>query len=199
MSFYDFFFVTDRIGSETSHKLQNESPAQKRSLLAHDLFILMDSAIMWTHFRKQLLLPCSGTPWPLHQQIYWNRTWHFHQISFKDHLMWILLPRKHLLLLLSLVVLVVVAVVVVVVVMVVVVIVEVTAVVVVKSWPELVNNKSEARASKHKLGARAGKYKSGARTDKYKLGTRAVKYKLGARAEGLGPGLEAGKYKYSRK
>ena len=58
--------------------------------------------------------------------------------------MWILLPWRYLLLL-SPVVLVVVVVVVVVVVMVVVVIVQVAAVVVVESWPELVNNKLEAR------------------------------------------------------
>ena len=46
MSFYDFFFVTNRIVSETPHKLQN------MSLLASDLFILMDSAIIWIYFRN---------------------------------------------------------------------------------------------------------------------------------------------------
>ena len=76
--------------------------------------------------------------------------------------MWILLLRRHLLFLLSLVVIVVVVVLVVVVVMVVLMIVQVAVVVVVKSWPELVNYKFEARA---------GKYKSGARTGKCKLGT----------------------------
>ena len=134
---------------------------------------------------------------------------------------WILLPWRHLLLL-SLVVLVLVVVVVVVVVMVVVVIVQVAAVVVVNSWPELVKNKLEARASKyrfgpraakHKVGTRAGKHIFGARTVKYKLGTRAGKYKSGARAskyklgaragargQGCGPGtskgLGASKYKH---
>ena len=52
MSFYDFFFVTNRIGPETSHKLQNERPPHKMSLLARDLFILMDSAIIWIYFRN---------------------------------------------------------------------------------------------------------------------------------------------------
>ena len=52
MSFYDFFFVTNRIGSETSHQLQNESPTLKMPLLARDLFILMDSAIIRIYFRN---------------------------------------------------------------------------------------------------------------------------------------------------
>ena len=52
MSFYSFFFVTNRIGSETSHKLQNWIPPQKKALLARDLFILMDSAIIWIYFRN---------------------------------------------------------------------------------------------------------------------------------------------------
>ena len=131
--------------------------------------------------------------------------------------MWILLPRRHLMLLLSRAVLVVI---VVVVVMVVLVIVQVALIKVVKCWPELVNNKLEARDSKyrfgtrtakHKFGPRAGKhkfegraskYKSGARASKYKLGARTGKCKLGARAggqsQGLGPskGPGAGKYKY---
>ena len=60
-------------------------------------------------------------------------------------------------------------------------------VVVVKSWPELVNNKLEARlifrarAVRYKLGTRAGKQKLGARAGEYKSGTRAGKYKLVAR------------------
>ena len=95
-----------------------------------------------------------------------------------------LLPRRHLLLLLSLVVLVVL--VAVVVVIVVVVTVQVAAVVVVKSWPELVHNKLEARASKYKFGTGAGKHKFEARTVKYKSGARAVKHKLVARARAGG-------------
>ena len=87
--------------------------------------------------------------------------------------MWILLPWRHLLLLSLVVLVLVVVVVVVVVVMVVVVIVQVTAVVVVKSWPELVNNK----LGKHIFGARAVKYKLGARAGKHKLGVGAGKHK----------------------
>ena len=43
MSFYNFFFVANRNGSETSQKLPNESPPQKHFQLARDLLILMDS------------------------------------------------------------------------------------------------------------------------------------------------------------
>ena len=133
------------------------------SLLARNLFILMDSAIIWIYFRN------NNPPISLTDaaslfrdtlaitQIYWKRAWLFHQISFKDHLMWFLLPRRHLLLLLSLVVLVEVVVVMIVVVA----IVQVAVVVVVKTWPELVNNKLEARNSKYKFGARATKCKFG--------------------------------------
>ena len=112
------------------------------SLLARDLFILMDSAVIWIYFRNSqppISLTAAASLFRdtlAITQVYWNRTWLLHRISFKDHLMWILLPWRHLLLLLSLIVLV--AVVVVVVVMAVVVIVQVAAVVVVKSWPELV-------------------------------------------------------------
>ena len=42
MSFYNFFFVANRIGLETSQKLPNESPPQLFQL-APDLFILTDS------------------------------------------------------------------------------------------------------------------------------------------------------------
>ena len=83
---------------------------------------------------------------------------------------------------------------VVVVVMVVAVIVEVAVVVVVKSWPEQVNNKLEARASKYNFGARAIKHKSGARTGKYKLGVMAggtglgARTRTGAQAKGQGQG-----------
>ena len=52
MSFYNFFFVTNCIGSETSQKLQNESPPQKIFQPARDLFILMDSTIIWFYFRN---------------------------------------------------------------------------------------------------------------------------------------------------
>ena len=41
MNFYNFFFIDDAIGSETSQKLQNESGTQKLFQLASDLFILM--------------------------------------------------------------------------------------------------------------------------------------------------------------
>ena len=62
---------------------------------------------------------------------------------------------------------------------------------VVKSWPELVNNKLEASASKYKFWARAVKHKFGARAGKRKFGARAGKYKSGARdqakAGGGGP------------
>ena len=63
-------------------------------------------------------------------------------------------------------------------------------VVVVKSWPEQVNNKLEARATKCKFVARATKHKSEARTSKHKFGARALKYKLVAKA---------GKYKLGRR
>ena len=52
MSFYNFFFVANRIGSETSQKLPNESPPQNLFQLARDLFISMDSAITYIHFRN---------------------------------------------------------------------------------------------------------------------------------------------------
>ena len=55
MSFYIFFFVANRIGSETSQKLPNESPIQKLFQLACDLFILMDSAIICIYFRNTQL------------------------------------------------------------------------------------------------------------------------------------------------
>ena len=55
MSFYNFFFVANRIGSETSQQLPNESSPQKLFQLARDLFILMDSAIICIHFRNNLL------------------------------------------------------------------------------------------------------------------------------------------------
>ena len=167
------------------------------SLLARNLFILMDSAIIWIYFRNNnppISLTAAASLFRdtlAITQIYWNRAWFFHQISFKDHLMWFLLPRRHLLLLLSLVVLVEV----VVVVIVVVVIVQVAVVVVVKSWPELVNNKLEARNSKQKFGARATKRKFGARAGKHKFGVRAVKYKLAATAGKHKLGTRAGEYK----
>ena len=56
-----------------------------------------------------------------------------------------------------------------------VVIVQVVVVVVVKSWPELVNNKLEARANKYKFGARAGKHKLVARVGNCKSRARASK------------------------
>ena len=151
------------------------------SQLVRDLFILMSSAIIWIYFRI-IQPPISLTA----------AASLFHQISFKGHLMWILLPWRHLLLL-SLEVLVVV--VVVVVVMVVVVIVQVAGVVVVKSWHELVNNKLEAKASKYKFVPRAAKLKFGTRAGRHIFGTRAVKYKLGARAEKDKLGDRVGKYK----
>ena len=49
MSFYNFFFVANRICSKTSHKLPNQSPPQKLFQVARDLFILMDSAIICIH------------------------------------------------------------------------------------------------------------------------------------------------------
>ena len=117
----------------------------------------------------------------------------------------ILLSRRHLLFLLSLVVLEVGGGV-----MVVVVILQVAVVVVVNFWPELVNNKLDANASKYKFGPRAAKHKLVARAGKHIFGTRAVKYKLGTgpvntywgaagpvkinwRPE---PGSGVGKYKY---
>ena len=52
MSFYNFFFLAYRIGSETSHKHPNESPPPEKFQLARELFILMDSAIICIHFRN---------------------------------------------------------------------------------------------------------------------------------------------------
>ena len=52
MSFYNFFFVDNRIGSETSQKLPNENQPHKLFQLARDLFILMESAIICIHFRN---------------------------------------------------------------------------------------------------------------------------------------------------
>ena len=175
------------------------------SLPARDLFILMDSAIIWIYFRNSHTPICLTATASLFRDtlaitltnLLKQNQQLFHQISFKGHLMWILLPRRHLLLL-SLVVLVAV---VVAVVMAVVVIVQVAVVVVVKSWPELVNNKLEARASKykfgprtakHKFGARAGKHIFGARAVKYKSGTMAGKYKLGARTRAGGQAKDRG-------
>ena len=165
------------------------------SLLTRDLFILMDSAIIWIYFRySQPPISLTVAAFQFKGTLAITLTWLFHQISFKGHLMWILLPRRHLLLLLSLVVLVVV-VVVVVVVMVVAVIVQVAVVVVVKSWPKLVNNKLEARASKCKFGPRTAKYKFGVRAGKHIFGVRAVKYKLGGRAGKHKLGARTGKCK----
>ena len=175
------------------------------SLLARDLFILMDSAIIWIYFRNSpatnffnsCFFPVQG-----HVGHYTNKFIEtdldfFIKYPLRGHLMWILLPRRHLLFLLSSAILLyyLVVVVVVVVVMVVVVIVQVAVVVVVKSWPDLVNKKLEARASKykfgprvakHKFGARVGKHIFGARADKCKSGGRVGKYKLGARAKAWG-------------
>ena len=53
--FLHFFFGANRIGSETSQKLPNESPIQKLFQLACDLFILMDSAIICIYFRNTQL------------------------------------------------------------------------------------------------------------------------------------------------
>ena len=52
MSFYNFFFVANRNGSETSQKLPNEGPPQKLFQLARDLLILMDSVIICLHLRN---------------------------------------------------------------------------------------------------------------------------------------------------
>ena len=52
MSFYNFFFMANRTGSETSQKLPNESPPPNLFQLARDIFILMDSAIICIHLRN---------------------------------------------------------------------------------------------------------------------------------------------------
>ena len=52
MSFYNFFFVANGIGSETSQKLPNESPPQKPFQLARDLSILKDCNYLHS-FQKQ--------------------------------------------------------------------------------------------------------------------------------------------------
>ena len=65
--------------------------------------------------------------------------------------------------------------------MVLVVILQVAVIVVVNFWPELVNNKLDANASKYKFGPRAAKHKLVARAGKHIFGARAVKYKLGDR------------------
>ena len=179
------------------------------SLLARDLFVFIIHSIFWIYFgNSQPPISLNAAASLFKDTLAITLTWLFHQISFKGHLMWILLPWRHLLLLSLVVLVLVVVVVVVVVVMVVVVIVQVTAVVVVKSWTELVNSKLGkhilgaravkyilgARAGKHKLGARAGIYKFGTTAGKHKLGARADKYKFGARAraggqaKGQGPG-----------
>ena len=54
MSFYNFFFVANRNGSETSQKLPNESPPQKLFQLARDLLILMEYVIICLHLRNTL-------------------------------------------------------------------------------------------------------------------------------------------------
>ena len=55
MIFYNFFFVTNNIGSETSQRLPNESPPQKIFQLALNLFILIDSAIICIYLRNTQL------------------------------------------------------------------------------------------------------------------------------------------------
>ena len=52
MSFYSFFFVANRIGSDASQKLPNESPPLKPFQLARDLFILIDFGIICIHLRN---------------------------------------------------------------------------------------------------------------------------------------------------
>ena len=52
MSFYSFFFVANRIGSDTSQKFPNESPPLKLFQLARDLFILIDFGIICIHLRN---------------------------------------------------------------------------------------------------------------------------------------------------
>ena len=84
---------------------------------------------------------------------------------------------------------------VVVVVVLVVVVVQVTVAVVVKSWPELVNNKLRSRTGKYKFGARAAKHKFGAR-----VGVQGWQPESRGRGQGQGrqpiKGPEAGKDKY---
>ena len=90
------------------------------SLLARDLFILRDSAVIWIYLRNsQLPISLTAATSLFKDTLAITLTWLFHQISFKGHLMWILLLRRHLLLL-SLVVQVVLVVVVVMVVVVIV-------------------------------------------------------------------------------
>ena len=52
MSFYIFFFMANRNGSETSQKLPNESPPQKLFQLPRDLLILMEYVIICLHLRN---------------------------------------------------------------------------------------------------------------------------------------------------
>ena len=82
---------------------------------------------------------------------------------------------------------------VVVVVVLVVVVVVVTVIAIVKSWPELVNNKLRTRTGKHKFGARAGRHKFGAR-----VGGREPEPGVRGQGQGRQPvkGPEAGKDKY---
>ena len=138
------------MGSEPSEKLPNESTPQKPFQLARDLFSLMGSVIICIHFRKTqppICLKINAAslirntlaiilPNLLKQDLTFSSN------TFKGHIMWILLPRRHLLLLSLVVVVAIVVVVVVVVVLVAVVVVIVLVamvVVVVKSCPELVN------------------------------------------------------------
>ena len=55
LSFYIFFFLANRTGSETSQKLLNQSPPQKMFQLARYLFILMSSAIICIHIGNSQL------------------------------------------------------------------------------------------------------------------------------------------------
>ena len=164
--------------------------------------MMMDSVIIWIYFRISQPPISFTAAAPLFKDTLaitlanlLKQNLRFSSISFKGHLMWILLPWRHFLLLSLVVLVVLVVVVVAVVVMVVVVIVQVSVTVVVKSWPELVNNKLETRATKYKFGARGGKHIFGARAVKYKLGARAGKHKLGPRAGKYESEARAGKYK----
>ena len=126
-----------------------------------------------------MLLPWSRTRSPLYEQIYWNRTWLFHQIPFKGNLMRILMPRRRLLLLLLY-----------------------------SSNSRSGNssscsrsdgcgsssgsNKTSSYGSSSKILSWTGKYKLGARADKYKLGASGLVNTIWVPGPGLGTKQKGG-------
>ena len=169
------------------------------SQLAPDLFVLMDSAIIYIHFRNSqapvslTITTAASLTREGHVGHYTNEfnDLNFFQIPFKDHSMQILLPRRHLLLLLILLLLVVVVVVVVVV------IVQIVLIVAVKSGPEVVNKTLWPGPVNINFGPGLVNTNLGSGPvntnwepeSEIQIGARAGKYKLGGRGRGPGPDL----------